>query len=250
MWSEDAQKKLSDDEEEEDSEEESEDESDDAGPSTQTLSAAELSREERRKEKKARKEAALAKARKHVEVGDLPPSDSEEESEDEMPANPNHSAKARNQTKVSPVVDEDAEGVEKLSLAPSRREREAMEAQAAKERYRKLHEAGKTDEAKADLARLAVIRQKREEEAARKKVRSPQLCHHVKPKIINVLSRPRRRRRKPKTRPSGPRSRLGKPRGERRLLGHRRRGRRNEGYKCPRILYQRHSQAFYLTWLF
>jgi len=45
-----------------------------------------------------------------------------------------------------------------------------MEAAQAKERYRKLHEAGKTDEAKADLARLALIREKREAEAARKQV--------------------------------------------------------------------------------
>ncbi|KAK8014851.1 casein kinase substrate phosphoprotein pp28 protein [Apiospora arundinis] len=50
----------------------------------------------------------------------------------------------------------------------SRRERESMEAAAAKERYRKLHEAGKTDEAKADMARLALIREKRAAEAARK----------------------------------------------------------------------------------
>ncbi|KAK4124587.1 hypothetical protein N657DRAFT_572200 [Parathielavia appendiculata] len=180
MWSADAQKKLgaSDEDSEGDfEEEESEEESgDDAGPSTQTQSAAELSREERRKEKKARKEAAIARAKKPVQVGDLPPSDSEDEDEDEddapMPANPNHSRQARNQTKQAASVDEAAEGVKKLSVAPSRREREAMEAQAAKERYRKLHEAGKTDEAKADLARLKLIREKREAEAARK-----QVCH-------------------------------------------------------------------------
>jgi len=173
MWSADAQRKLagSDDDSEEDSEEESsEDESDDAGPSTQNQTAAELSREDRRKEKKAKKEAPIARAKKPVQVGDLPPSDSEEEEEAAMPVNPNHSRKARNQTKVDPSVDEAAEGVQKMSVAPSRREREAMEAQAAKERYRKLHEAGKTDEAKADLARLKLIREKREAEAARKQV--------------------------------------------------------------------------------
>ena len=47
----------------------------------------------------------------------------------------------------------------------SRREREAKDAAAAKERYKKLHAQGKTDEAKADLARLAVIRKEREEKA-------------------------------------------------------------------------------------
>ena len=44
----------------------------------------------------------------------------------------------------------------------SRKEKEAIEAAAARERYRKLHEAGKTDEAKADLARLKKIREERE----------------------------------------------------------------------------------------
>lgn len=51
----------------------------------------------------------------------------------------------------------------------TRREREALQAQQAKERYQKLHAEGKTDEAKADLARLAVIKERRAAEAARKK---------------------------------------------------------------------------------
>lgn len=45
---------------------------------------------------------------------------------------------------------------------PSRKEREAAEKKAAQEKYWKLHQAGKTDQAKADLARLKVIREKRE----------------------------------------------------------------------------------------
>ena len=103
-----------------------------------------------------------------------------------MPANPNHSKAARNQAMAAPVtVDEAAEGVKDLSVAGkgkgkppaelSRREREAIQAQQAKERYQKLHEAGKTDEAKADLARLKLIREKREAEAARKQVGIPLL---------------------------------------------------------------------------
>lgn len=47
-------------------------------------------------------------------------------------------------------------------------EREEIEKQKAKERYMKMHLAGKTEQAKADLARLAIIRKQREE-AARKK---------------------------------------------------------------------------------
>ncbi|KAM9394017.1 pdgfa associated protein 1b [Pholidichthys leucotaenia] len=50
----------------------------------------------------------------------------------------------------------------------SRREREEIEKQKAKERYLKLHMAGKTDQAKADLARLAIIRKQREEAAKKK----------------------------------------------------------------------------------
>ncbi|XP_046893593.1 pdgfa associated protein 1b [Hypomesus transpacificus] len=50
----------------------------------------------------------------------------------------------------------------------SRREREEIEKQKAKEHYMKMHLAGKTDQAKADLARLAIVRKQREEAARRK----------------------------------------------------------------------------------
>ncbi|KAG5622486.1 hypothetical protein H5410_007704 [Solanum commersonii] len=57
----------------------------------------------------------------------------------------------------------------------SRREREEIEKQQAHERYMRLQEQGKTDQAKKDLERLALIRQqradaakKREEEKAAK----------------------------------------------------------------------------------
>ncbi|KAL5228473.1 hypothetical protein ABZP36_016738 [Zizania latifolia] len=57
----------------------------------------------------------------------------------------------------------------------SRREREEIEKQKAHERYMKLQEQGKTEQAKKDLERLALIRQqradaakKREEEKAAK----------------------------------------------------------------------------------
>uniref|UniRef100_UPI003AB039AF pdgfa associated protein 1b n=1 Tax=Centroberyx gerrardi TaxID=166262 RepID=UPI003AB039AF len=50
----------------------------------------------------------------------------------------------------------------------SRREREEIEKQKAKERYMKMHLAGKTDQAKADLARLAIIKKQREEAAKKK----------------------------------------------------------------------------------
>lgn len=173
--------------EEESSEEESSSEEEVGGSNKP-----EMTREQRRLATKAKKEAAIArKTGKVVEAGDLP-SSSEEESDDDMPANPNHSKAARNQAKAPPpTVDEAAEGVKNMSVAAgkgkgkppaemSRREREAVQAQQAKERYQKLHEAGKTDEAKADLARLRLIREKREAEAARKQVSTtPAMCFYL-----------------------------------------------------------------------
>jgi hypothetical protein len=174
--------KGSDEEEEEESssEEESSEEEEKEKPV--------LSREERRAAAKAKKEAAIARKKNTTaQPGDLPSSSEDEEDSDDdmpMPANPNHSKAARSQASAPPVSAEDAaEGVKSLNLSGgkgtpkgkpvaelSRREREAIQAQQAKERYQKLHEAGKTDEAKADLARLAEIRKKREAEAARKQV--------------------------------------------------------------------------------
>ncbi|KAF4979574.1 hypothetical protein FZEAL_4244 [Fusarium zealandicum] len=175
IWSANAQKKddadSDDDEstEEETSEEEDSDDDDGAGPSQAPAQA--VSREDRKAEKKARKEAAIARQKaKTVEVGDLPSSDedsdSDSEDDEDMPANPNHSKKARNQTKVG--VEDITEGVENLSAAPTRRERETMEAAAAKERHMRLAAQGKTDESKADLARLEAIREQRALDAARR----------------------------------------------------------------------------------
>lgn len=182
IWAVDSKKAEEEEESsEEESEEESEDESGRAGPSHPE---AELTREERKKQKAAQKAAAIEKRKKAaVQVGDMP-SDSSEESEDDMPANPNHSKAARDMTRAQPSsVDEATEGMKKLSTEPmSRREREALEAQKARERYRKLQEAGKTDEARADLARLREIREKREAEAARR-----QVCHSAPFRSLELL---------------------------------------------------------------
>jgi hypothetical protein len=51
----------------------------------------------------------------------------------------------------------------------SRARREAKEKKDAQERYWKLHEQGKTDQAKTDLARLAKIRAEREAASAQRK---------------------------------------------------------------------------------
>lgn len=46
--------------------------------------------------------------------------------------------------------------------------REQLEKQRAQANYQRLHAAGKTDEARADLARLAIIKQQREEAAKKR----------------------------------------------------------------------------------
>jgi len=50
--------------------------------------------------------------------------------------------------------------------------REAAEKEAAREQYWKLHLEGKTEQAKADLARLALIRKQREEAANARKAKA------------------------------------------------------------------------------
>ncbi|EFA08249.1 28 kDa heat- and acid-stable phosphoprotein [Tribolium castaneum] len=50
----------------------------------------------------------------------------------------------------------------------SRREREEIERQKAQAHYQKLHAEGKTEQARADLARLAIIKQQREEAKKRR----------------------------------------------------------------------------------
>jgi len=47
----------------------------------------------------------------------------------------------------------------------SRKEREALDAERRKQEYQRLHAQGKTDEARADLARLAIIKKQREDAA-------------------------------------------------------------------------------------
>ncbi|KAK3576304.1 hypothetical protein CHS0354_034033 [Potamilus streckersoni] len=72
--------------------------------------------------------------------------------------NPNRTAKKNK--KVTEI-----EGSEAVL---TRREREELEKQQAKQRYQQLHLQGKTDEAQADLARLAIIRKQREEAAKKR----------------------------------------------------------------------------------
>ncbi|GLB44204.1 putative casein kinase substrate phosphoprotein PP28 [Lyophyllum shimeji] len=147
-------------EEEEEEEEESEEE--ESGEEEATPAgkgpAQELTRAERRELKK-KQAAQKQKAAQE-----------DEEDEDEDLINPNHVQKKLNISDLG---------------APrelSRREREAKEKADAKERYWKLHLEGKTQEAKADLSRLAKIRAEREAAQAKRKAEAEAKAAEVEAK--------------------------------------------------------------------
>ncbi|XP_070579781.1 28 kDa heat- and acid-stable phosphoprotein-like [Ptychodera flava] len=98
--------------------------------------------------------------------------DSDSDSEDEMQSrkgveglieieNPN---RVTHKMKKASELDTTSEAKAPLT----RREREEIEKQQARLRYQKLHAEGKTDEARADLARLALIRKQREDAAKKR----------------------------------------------------------------------------------
>ncbi|KAF9354714.1 hypothetical protein BGX26_007454 [Mortierella sp. AD094] len=106
-------------------------------------------------------------------------SDSESESESESKSGPESdpeiaslTIKVNNPNHLQPITVNKRQKNKPLDMSTpiemSRKEREAAEKEAAKQRYWKLHQEGKTDEAKADMARLAVIRKQREEAAAKR----------------------------------------------------------------------------------
>jgi len=113
---------------------------------------------------------AERKAAKKLAAGKLPAgsaADHPVDSDDEADLLPDIDLANANRIPKKPVK---LSHISAADSAPmNRKEREAAEKKAAQERYRKLHEAGKTDEAKVDLARLAKIRQEREQAAALRK---------------------------------------------------------------------------------
>lgn len=76
-------------------------------------------------------------------------------------ANPNEKAANAKSVKVKDL--DDGEIVDQEAVM-SRREREALEDQRRREDYQRRHLAGETEAAKADLARLALVRKRREEQ--------------------------------------------------------------------------------------
>ncbi|KAJ3799547.1 casein kinase substrate phosphoprotein PP28-domain-containing protein [Lentinula aff. detonsa] len=140
-----------DDEEEEESEEESE-EAIEEGDQEEEADKPDLSRTERKELKKKQATEKLKQKKKQAGGG------GDEDSEDDSDLiNPNH---VKNKMNISDLS---------APRALSRKEREAKEKKEAQDKYWKLHVAGKTDQAKADLSRLAKIRADREAAAAKRK---------------------------------------------------------------------------------
>lgn len=68
----------------------------------------------------------------------------------------------------------------------SRREREEIEKQRAQAHYQKLHAEGKTEQARADLARLAIIKQQREEAQKKREIEKKEKEEAVKQKTAQM----------------------------------------------------------------
>lgn len=82
-------------------------------------------------------------------------------------------------------INEDKQGVEM-----TRKKREELEKARARRAYEELHKQGKTDEAKADLGRLAEVKKRREEAALKKKEEeeAARLAEEEKKKPKNILA--------------------------------------------------------------
>ncbi|KAH7882040.1 casein kinase substrate phosphoprotein PP28-domain-containing protein [Phlebopus sp. FC_14] len=150
----------------EDEEEESEASSSDSPPApSSSVPQPELTRAERRELKK--KQAAAKHAHKPTANSD---GEEDGDGDDADLINPNHVEKKLNISDLG---------------APrelTRKEREAKEKQEAKDRYWKLHVAGKTAEAKSDLARLQKIRAEREAAQAKRKAEAEAKAAEVEAK--------------------------------------------------------------------
>ncbi|OCH90850.1 hypothetical protein OBBRIDRAFT_792858 [Obba rivulosa] len=152
----------------EESEEESEEE---PAPGTSTTQQPELTRTERRELKKKK-----AQAKQQADA----PKD-EDDADDDLLANPNIAV-----GKKMNIADLGA------PRELTRREREEKEKKEAKERYWKLHEQGKTEQAKIDLARLAKIRAEREAAQAKRKAEAEAKTAEIEAKKREQASRGKR----------------------------------------------------------
>ncbi|XP_055625457.1 28 kDa heat- and acid-stable phosphoprotein-like [Toxorhynchites rutilus septentrionalis] len=103
------------------------------------------------------------------EAGSPKGSDDSEDSEEEDEKGAKSVIEVQNPNRVSTKAFMKAADVDENQTAQlSRKEREQVEKQKAHAAYAKRHAEGKTAQAKADLARLAIIKQHRAEAAARR----------------------------------------------------------------------------------
>jgi len=111
---------------------------------------------------------------KKVEAEDLEEEESEEESgeeseeENEKRKGTQGIIKIENPNLVKPKTLKAKDANLEKTTELSRREREEIEKQRAHERYMRLQEQGKTEQARKDLERLALIRQQRVEAAKKR----------------------------------------------------------------------------------
>lgn len=102
-------------------------------------------------------------------VSDKGSDDSEEESEEDDKKGASSVIRIQNPNRVQKKAFLKAADVDENDAPQlTRREREQLEKQKAHAAYMKRHAEGKTAQAKADLARLAIIKQHRAEAAARR----------------------------------------------------------------------------------
>ncbi|KAG4068860.1 hypothetical protein HA402_005008 [Bradysia odoriphaga] len=148
------------------------------GRSRHFTSFEELEEERKKKLKKQQERGDDEDSSEEEEEEDKSSNDGSDESDSDESEDENKKAKG-----VSGLIEienpnrvqkKSAEKVTKVNTAGpskpelSRREREELEKQRAQANYQKLHAEGKTDQARADLARLAIIKQHRAEAAARR----------------------------------------------------------------------------------
>ncbi|KAJ3030716.1 heat- and acid-stable phosphoprotein [Rhizophlyctis rosea] len=121
------------------------------------------------------------------------PESSEEESEDESPAQSSQQSQPRGPLQTDDAHNPNRAANKHLKASDlaggnngadggdrelSRREREALEKERAKAAFWKAQMEGKTEQARADLARLAIIKKQREE-AAKKKAEEAAAKHQA-----------------------------------------------------------------------
>ncbi|TFK95272.1 casein kinase substrate phospho protein PP28-domain-containing protein [Pterulicium gracile] len=143
-------------EEDSDEDDSSEEEEEEEGSGSEEESGEEDKPEMTRAERKALKKQEAEKKKPKPKASTSKADGDGSEDDDSDLINPNH---VKTKLNIS-----DLGGSRELS----RREREQKEKQEAKEKYWKLHMAGKTDQAKTDLARLAKIKADREAAQAKR----------------------------------------------------------------------------------